>query len=522
MASGGFAREATVAEWRRLMEAFARSLAASARVREDGGSPQDPHPVDERLVRVIWHEQMMRAADMATASGKRIEVLEPGRWNTGRGPDFLDARVRLAGEEFSGDVEIHVDSADWRRHGHHQDFTYNRVVLHVALHAHDDRPYEEKQNGERLERLVVSQCVEPDLDTLRRTISLDEYPMAQAAETGVCHEEFMRLPEPQLLDFLRAAGKARIEDKIGRLEVQAVGVGSEQLLYQAIMVAQGYKANKTLYFLLAKRAPLAELRELARDVAPEERTTFYLSVLLHVAQLFPAQADALAGTDGETQDLVARMQRHWAIARPYLSDRILPPTKRWFAGMRPPGFPPRRLAAVAVLLGRIADPREPLIATMRAKVLGASPVGLKPAALSRLWLSLVEPLVVDDEAHYFARHFTLGGRPQRPQALLGEPAARSLFFNALLPLLILEARRSGDAALAEAAWTLAARFPALEDNAVIRFMQRRLFGEGSDRAAWFRVELFQQALYKVFSDCCAHNERSCGDCVLLAMGRAAG
>jgi len=135
------------------------------------------------------------------------------------------------------------------------------------------------------------------------------------------------------------------------------------------------------------------------------------------------------------------------------------------------------------------------------------------------WKSLAEFLMVEDPSHYFARHFTLGGKEQKPQALLGEPAARSLAFNALLPLAILKGHMAHDAALERAAWEHISRFPVLDENAVARFMKRRLLGDAAPPAGLFSLEIGQQSLLKVFGDCCSHNERTCADCTLLALGR---
>ena len=49
------------------------------------------------------------------------------------GPDFLGAEIEIAGSTVLGDVEIHFRSSDWRAHGHHENPSFERVVLHVIL-----------------------------------------------------------------------------------------------------------------------------------------------------------------------------------------------------------------------------------------------------------------------------------------------------------------------------------------------------------------------------------------------------
>lgn len=505
--------------WSHVHEMFARRMMGLLRAAEGRGASLETRGIEERLVQAVWHDQLLRPGQLVTSSGKQVEVVEPGRWNTGPGPDFLDARVRVAGAELAGDVEIHVRSGDWAVHRHDRDFAYNRVVLHVVLEASDDRPFDEKHNGERLERLPILHAIEPDLETLRRSINLDDYPYGKPEDVGLCHTEFLRLPVEQLVDFFAVAGRARIEERIRRFDAQLSGARDfRQLLHQSLLVAQGHRSNKTLYFLLGRRAPFDEVLGLAQDVGPGDRHEFFLSVLLHVAAILPV-AGAGEEADAETSEFLRRLGEHWRLARPYFADRLIPPTKRWHAGVRPAGFPGRRLAAVSILAGRMASQESPLFDEFCRRVRGAEVAAMSPRDQRAWWRTLCEPLVVEDGSHYFARHFTIGGKEQKPQALMGEPSARSLVFNTLLPIAALRGRRQGDATLERAAWEHLVRFPALDENAVARFMKRRLLGETDPPAGLLSLELGQQALLKVFADCCAHNERSCDDCTFLALGR---
>lgn len=61
-----------------------------------------------------------------------MEILSPGQLNQHQGPDFSDARVRIKEATWAGNVEIHVLSSDWKRHGHDDDRNYENVILHVV------------------------------------------------------------------------------------------------------------------------------------------------------------------------------------------------------------------------------------------------------------------------------------------------------------------------------------------------------------------------------------------------------
>ncbi len=515
-----YTEEETGRRWSDLHREFALELLSRSSVREGiSGEEGFASRIDERLVQAIWHDQMLRGDDLATASGKRLEIVEPGRWNTARGPDFLDARIRLAGEIFQGDIEIHVNAADWMRHRHNHDFEYNRVCLHVSLHADSDRPFDEKQNGERLERLILHEYLEPDPETIRATINPGDYPYGRPVDLGICHDQFCQLSPERLHEFLLVSGHSRMEAKVARFRSQLESVDFYQLIYQSLMTGQGFKSSKTLYFLLSKRTPLAEMLEYARDFPSEEREHFFLSAFMNVAQILPHQLDLLEELDEESRLYYERSQEIWKQIRPYFSDRLIPPTKRWFSGMRPAGFPPRRFAAVAILLGRLTNAQDPLFENLKADILAFDP-GAKPKEQREFWKRMTERVQVDGEGRYFATHFTFGGKKIRHQALLGEPAARSLIFNVFLPLAILDARRSKNKTLEAKAWQVVDIYPALEKNSVVKFMERRLFGDDGLQKGLLKREIFQQAFLKIFSDCCASNERTCDNCTFLAVADA--
>jgi hypothetical protein len=79
----------------------------------------------------VWALQGFEDGDWRTENGERIRVLHGGRWNRGKGPDFMEAVLEIGGVRRTGDVEIHLYPEDWVRHGHHLDTAYNRVILHV-------------------------------------------------------------------------------------------------------------------------------------------------------------------------------------------------------------------------------------------------------------------------------------------------------------------------------------------------------------------------------------------------------
>ena len=86
----------------------------------------------ERLMQYVWQHRLWVSQSMFTVDGRKVQVIDPGMLNTDAGPDFFNAKVKIDGETWVGNVEIHVRASDWYRHGHDKDVAYDNVILHVV------------------------------------------------------------------------------------------------------------------------------------------------------------------------------------------------------------------------------------------------------------------------------------------------------------------------------------------------------------------------------------------------------
>lgn len=79
-----------------------------------------------------------------TVSGKRMQIVSPGRINVHEGPDFLSIAILLEGTLIVGDAEFHKKSSDWFIHYHQNQESYKSVILHIVMEndAPKDFPFE--------------------------------------------------------------------------------------------------------------------------------------------------------------------------------------------------------------------------------------------------------------------------------------------------------------------------------------------------------------------------------------------
>lgn len=87
----------------------------------------------EELMYYVWQQKMFQS--ILTLDNTEIEIINPGLRNLDAGPDFFNAKIRINGTLWAGNVEMHVRASDWFRHHHHDDRAYDSVILHIVLQA---------------------------------------------------------------------------------------------------------------------------------------------------------------------------------------------------------------------------------------------------------------------------------------------------------------------------------------------------------------------------------------------------
>ena len=86
----------------------------------------------EQLLHFTWKYRYFPPHQLTTSDGEEVEIIDVGLHNHNAGPDFFNAKIRIDGHLWVGNVEIHDNSSDWYRHGHEKDPAYNNTILHIA------------------------------------------------------------------------------------------------------------------------------------------------------------------------------------------------------------------------------------------------------------------------------------------------------------------------------------------------------------------------------------------------------
>lgn len=86
----------------------------------------------EQLLHYVWKHKLFPLQQLTTTDGRAVEVIDTGLHNRNSGPDFFNAKVKIDGTLWVGNVEIHSRASDWYLHKHETDAHYDNVILHVV------------------------------------------------------------------------------------------------------------------------------------------------------------------------------------------------------------------------------------------------------------------------------------------------------------------------------------------------------------------------------------------------------
>ena len=211
----------------------------------------------EILLHYIWEHRLWAGFTQQTTDGRTVEILSVGEHNRDAGPDYSHAKVRIDGQVWVGNIEIHVCSSDWARHRHHLDKAYDNVILHVVRTA--DKPIYNSR-GE-----LVPQCelhYPAGKDYLSGLLASAQQMDSAFGRIG-CAERLLREPALLTEGWRRTLLRKRLECKrasIGRL-LEITKGSWEHAFYISLARNFGFHTNSVPFEELAIRTPLSYLQK---------------------------------------------------------------------------------------------------------------------------------------------------------------------------------------------------------------------------------------------------------------------
>ena len=219
--------------------------------------------ISERHVQAVWYDAALRPKRLATRRGTPVEVVSPGEWNLGPGPDFTGAVLEIGPERrpVTGDVEVHLHPGDWERHGHGKDPNYCNVIAHVTWYGGPEaRSLPPGAMSIRIGRFALA-----DPAFSAENIDLAAYPYDRLpGDERPCFRTLGCDPDRAQV-CLAEAGRRRLAEKAERMR-RLLGSARnrplgrvEQVFYEEVMAALGYSRNAEAFRRVAARVPISDM-----------------------------------------------------------------------------------------------------------------------------------------------------------------------------------------------------------------------------------------------------------------------
>ena len=386
----------------------------------------------EQLLHYVWKHRLFPMGGLATTDGKPVEVIDSGLHNTGSGHDFLNAKVKIGGQLWVGNVEIHDKASDWFAHGHDRDSAYDNVVLHVvgasdaAVCDTGGRPIAQAVLG--VPRRVA--------DNYRELLATERFPP--------CYRVVPRLRPLTVRAWLAALQAERLEEKTGAIARRAAAHQGdwEGALFVTLARNFGFGINGDAFEEWARSFTLNTAGRHRDNLFQIEALFMGQAGLLDPGALPPRYREA-AMADSE----FVRLGREYAfLAHKYGLHPIC--HRMWrFLRLRPQNFPHIRIAQLARLY---FDRRLSLSALVECDTAEG-----------------VAALLQTRATPYWQTHYAFGVESAPSAKRLTAQSAALVVINTAVPVLFAYGRHTMNERLCDRALALLDGMKA-ENNAIVR------------------------------------------------------
>ena len=288
----------------------------------------------ERLLHYVWKHRLFPSEYLTADDGRTVEVIDPGLHNRDAGPDFFNAKVRIDGTLWVGNVELHMRSSEWYLHGHDADAHYDNVVLHVVDTA-DAAVTTSKGRSVPQVTVHIPASLRADYDALLRE---DRYPP--------CRRVIPQVPAIELHSWMNALHAERLERKtqaiVSRLE--ACDGSWEGAYFVTLARNYGFGVNSDAFEQWALSIPLTSVAHHRDDLFQVEAFFLGQAGMLDTAAMSPKRR-----AEAEGDDHFVRLRSEYAFLKNKFSLTPISASLWRYLRLRPQNFPNIRIAQMATL-----------------------------------------------------------------------------------------------------------------------------------------------------------------------------
>jgi hypothetical protein len=346
----------------------------------------------EDFLHFVWKRQMFDASDWYADTGEKVEVLHPGMHNFDSGPDFSHARIRIGGQVWVGNVEIHQRLSDWDDHRHGSDAAYDSIILHV-VYEQDVLSLENVKHAFPTVSLQ-GRIREAHYDSyLHLMQSPSKYPCANLISSVDVSLKSMML-DRMLVE--------KLEYRHWDIMRSRSGNDWEETMYQQIARSLGLKINSDPMLWLARCVPF-------------RLATRYRNDIEQVEALLLGSSGLLEREDIQVDEKLLHYRSEFAHLKHKHQIDALPHLVWKFFRLRPPSFPYVRIAQLAALIAARPLFFEQLKAAERIEEL--------------------QDFFQVEASEYWSTHYLPGKHSPKASNKIGQTTIDRILINGVLPVL---------------------------------------------------------------------------------------
>ncbi|MCP9752213.1 DUF2851 family protein [Ferruginibacter sp. HRS2-29] len=279
----------------------------------------------EKLLQYIWQFQYYNPSGLSTSQEEPLTIIHPGTHNTNQGPDFLNGKIKVGNTTWAGSIEVHVNSSEWKTHGHSSDPNYDNVILHVVW-KHDSPdtifPFPTLELQNRIPNMLLSRYEE----------------LMQSSSFISCEKHIASVPQLTIQAWKERMLVERLQEKTGVVEsfLKENKGNWEEVLWWMLARNFGTKINGDVFEAIARSVPLNVLSRNKFQLHTIEALLFGQSWMLDkkFTEAYPQML----------QKEYRYFQKKYSLKKIHLP--------LFFLRMRPANFPTIRLAQLAMLVAQ--------------------------------------------------------------------------------------------------------------------------------------------------------------------------
>jgi len=378
----------------------------------------------EEFLHYVWKYRLFDNSGLITSEGEPVEIIKTGEHNFNSGPDFFNAKVKIGETVWAGNVEIHINASDWKKHLHQEDKAYNNVILHVVFNLDQ---LIERTNGEIIPAIELKETIDRNLFSKYSSFKLSKDWIA-------CENQIAEISPLVIQNWIDRLLVERLESKSNEIlyRLKQNNNNWEETFYQLLAKNFGFKINAEPFELLARSLPQQLLSKMKDNPLQIEAVVFGQSGML----------------DKTFEDNYPRLlQNEYSFLKHKF--RLSPVDSHvWkFLRLRPMNFPTIRLSQFSSLIQKSSH--------LFSKVLDVENT------------EQIKLLFDVSASEYWNTHYTFDQPSVNNIKSLGESAIENIIINTIVPILFVYGKHKKNELYVERALALLEALKA-EDNSIIK------------------------------------------------------